>query len=220
MKPESVNQMTADTVYILLTGKQGSGKTTLLGKLGKYIGPTAVHEKFAGTLYACSTAVLQVLDRCGIRPTREQEKTLLQLLGTEWGRRQLGEDVWVRALIGRVQDYPVSKTFVLIDDARFENEFWAFQKEHTYTIRCLASEDTRRSRCDGWRENTSHPSETGLDHIADHEFDFVGVTDKKMPGYQDPVSMACAILLDLDRRFHKGVYRGQERQEGTAHHPG
>ncbi len=218
--------MLSDEVfYILITGKQGSGKTTLAAKLEKYAnsstpGPRALREKFAGALYACSEAVLQVLLAAGIEVARDKQKTLLQLLGTEWGRKQLGEDIWVRALQGRIAASPVPGPFVIIDDCRFENEFRAFAPTHTYTIRCVASRDTRRGRCDGWRDNDSHPSETGLDHVPDAEFDFIAVTDKTLPGYQDPVSMGCAILLDLDRRFHQGVYRGQERaKEKVAHHP-
>jgi hypothetical protein len=36
----------------------------------------------------------------------------------------------------------------------------------------------RKGRADGWRDNTNHPSETGLDHISWDSYDFVFDTSK------------------------------------------
>lgn len=156
-------------MIILISGKQGSGKTTLAKGLCKAL--NASHIKFADPLYEMHEAIRNVAQRYNI-PFSEKEGTLLQLLGTEWGRKIKGDNVWVEACKTRVSLAQWSKdSVIVIDDARFENELLAFPE--AFTIRLYAAEEERKGRADGWRDNTAHASETGLDNVPDEDFDLV-----------------------------------------------
>lgn len=43
---------------------------------------------------------------------------VLQTIGTEWGRHYIADDIWVRCLCARAQEF----SHVIVDDVRFENE--------------------------------------------------------------------------------------------------
>jgi len=150
----------------VLSGCQGSGKSTYAKWLQAYTGlENSKIMKFAEPLYELHDRCLPVLKLYGLRPygmTKDGE--LLQVLGTEFGRNKLGENVWVNTLKKRVDKYlKESPTkFVIIDDCRFENEFNAFHAD-AHMIRLTAPASVRKARCTYWREDTSHPSETGLD---------------------------------------------------------
>jgi hypothetical protein len=81
-----------------------------------------------------------------------------------------GDNVWVDALVKEINDGPHDT--VIVDDARFENEFDAFP--NAVRIRLDAPGTVRKERCDAWRDNENHPSEIGLDryHI-EGKFDAV-----------------------------------------------
>lgn len=152
----------------------GSGKTTLAKGLVDSLsaeGFKVSHLKFADPLYALQDVCLPILKEWGIRPedmTKDGE--LLQILGTEYGRNKLGEDVWVNALKRRVGEVlKDEKSFVVIDDARFENEFMAF-RDIALTVRLTADYGKRRARCSYWREDDKHPSEVGLDRFHDLQY--------------------------------------------------
>ena len=94
---------------------------------------------------------------------------LLQLLGTEWGRKHLGEDVWVDALKGSIRKAKrlnaASQLAIVVDDMRFENEFDGFPE--ACKIRLEASKIVRMQRCEMWREQDEHPSEVALDEYSE-----------------------------------------------------
>lgn len=135
-----------DTWLIALTGRKGSGKDTALAafrEAAKEEGWQVVQLSFAEPLKkAMFEMFYQVVDPLhldtGLRgPSAERERVItvgtvsftirhaLQTLGTEWGRRHLGADVWVNHAIERAQQIRRErpKTIVVITDARFENEF-------------------------------------------------------------------------------------------------
>lgn len=160
---------------IMITGKQGSGKSTLASGLLKkllFTGYSVECLKYASPLYKMHDAVRSILveyvgpsgDMVGI------DGPLLQVLGTEWGRKTRGVDFWVNILKARVASLQCD--YLIIDDVRFENELFAFDDtEHSvYKIRLTAPEDVRRARAEKWRENTQHASEVGLDGVDDKEF--------------------------------------------------
>lgn len=155
---------------ILISGKQGSGKSTASRHLRKWamqhkLIPSEI--KFADPLYALHAACLPVLKSFGLRPEdMEKDGELLQVLGTEYGRNRLGNDVWVNVARRCVDKWLAIDTnnICIIDDMRFENEFDAFPD--AVRIRLEASEEMRKQRCSYWREDTKHQSEIGLDVYA------------------------------------------------------
>ena len=168
---------------VMISGKQGSGKFTLADGLvaaGPGLGYVPVRTRFAAILYAMHDAAVAVAQRYGIQ-AGPKEGEMLQWIGTEWGRKLKGEDVWVKALVSDVKNRidgladPTYKDgapnlLFIIDDMRFENEFHAFDGTglNTLKVRLECPEEARKARCSYWRPNTEHPSETGLDIYSDN----------------------------------------------------
>lgn len=112
---------------ILIVGALQAGKTTAAMRLVEAHGFSRV--RFADTIKAMlrtmgvpETAIEgqhrdQPLDMlCG-----KNARFALQTLGTEWGRRTIGEDVWVNVLLSQLGELG-DRRYVVIDDARFPNE--------------------------------------------------------------------------------------------------
>lgn len=154
---------------ILISGKQGSGKSTLANGLQNALmkaGYTVQCMKFADLIYEMHDAVRRVAMSHGLSMPKK-DGPLLQLLGTEWGREQFGDDVWVDDLYYRILDKDSSGyDYVLVDDCRFQNELELLKSLSGISIRLDLDRDIRKQRCPAWRENDSHPSETQLDDAA------------------------------------------------------
>ncbi len=92
---------------------------------------------------------------------------LLQYLGTEFGRKKFGDNVWVDILkkkVIKIPGYGTEDLLVIVGDCRFENEFDSLPE--AFRIRLECPEEIRKTRTNSWRENTQHPSEIGLDRYA------------------------------------------------------
>lgn len=163
---------------IQICGKQGSGKTSLAKGIEGFInesmdGYVARHVKFADPLYSMHEKIKEVCAYYDI-PFEKKEGVLLQLLGTEWGRKIKGDDVWIKALRNMIMKMPSmfgKKVIYIIDDTRFKNELAAFPG--AFTVRLHAPSEFRKSRCEGWRDNENHPSEIDLDDVPDAAFDCI-----------------------------------------------
>lgn len=164
---------------IQISGKMGSGKSTLADNLLELfdahyleVRQRAIKVRYADVLYRMHDAVLPIAKSYGLVPEdTTKDKHLLQVLGTEWGRKFLGEDVWVKALREQVRllefsDYEV----FIVEDCRFPNELLAYPREQQLVVRLHCSRDVRKARADHWRENEDHPSETALDGLYDGQF--------------------------------------------------
>lgn len=114
---------------IALTGVAGSGKSTVAGMLHDY-GYTLV--KFAAPLKAMIRALgfgdeeiegwrkeIPIDFLCGKTP-----RQAMQTLGTEWGRKCIGEDFWVNAWMQDARRF----RHVVVDDCRFPNEAQAVRQ--------------------------------------------------------------------------------------------
>ena len=142
---------------VLISGKQGSGKTTITNELMKRW--PARDLKFADVIYEMHDACRDILISRGIEMVNEvKDGHLLQFLGTEYGRKTFGEDVWVKIARNTIS---ASESNFIINDCRFENEFDAFPEALRVRLQCESS--IRKERAEMWRENTGHASEIDLD---------------------------------------------------------
>lgn len=176
-------------VIVVVSAKQGGGKTTLSNRLREKIEERGKYPffnlKFAETIYKMHDLIRGVLKECNYENYDYSKKDgrLLQLLGTEWGRG-MDEQIWVSLLHGQIKNLP-KDAIVAVDDCRFENEFDSFNNmPGVLKVRIEASRQTRKFRCTStpgsvWRDDESHPSETGLDHYAAMgKFDLVLDSDR------------------------------------------
>lgn len=89
-----------------------------------------------------------------------QDKTLrhaLQTLGTEWGRRCMGEDFWVEVWNHNVRNWLAAGHHVVVDDMRFPNEFAAVQALGGWTWKVI--------RPGAGSPTLGHASEGALEHL-------------------------------------------------------
>ena len=114
---------------IALTGPARSGKTTTALEFEargfarvRFAGPLKSMLRALGLTEAQVDGTLgekaEPLDLlCGKSP-----RQAMQLLGTEWGRVLIGEDIWVNAAMLLVDELLAAGRDVVIDDCRFVNE--------------------------------------------------------------------------------------------------
>lgn len=163
-----------ETDVVMISGKQGSGKSTLARELIKLLNDQYddwVGEEitFAGPLYEMHDLCRQVLKNYGIIPPHEiKDGNLLQLLGTEWARNTIDQEIWIKCLKNRVIElanmhthFNHSRVTFIVPDCRFKNEFHSYGDALKVRLRC--SEGVRKSRAEMWRDKSKHQSETDLD---------------------------------------------------------
>lgn len=157
-------------MIILISGRQGSGKTTLARKLLEKLGAcNALNHRFAQPLYEMHNSCRAILEKYQISGYDYSIKDgdLLQILGTEWGRKRIRETVWVECTLNAIRLAP-QNIIHIIEDARFRNEFDMVKAmPDVITIRLNCPEEIRKERVEMWRDNTTHPSEIDLDEYAE-----------------------------------------------------
>ncbi|TPM67434.1 deoxynucleotide monophosphate kinase [Mesorhizobium sp. B2-2-1] len=130
--PSAVNE--ALPLVVALSGLAGSGKSTAAQYLVERHGYTRV--RFAGPLKAMIKAI-GLDDRHTDGEWKEETVRLLnhktprhamQTLGTEWGRKCMGEDFWVNLWSCAASDVIEDGGRVVVDDCRFPNEAAAVRK--------------------------------------------------------------------------------------------
>lgn len=181
---------------VLLSGKQGSGKTTLCNNLFRSYTKNGTFVRvinFADTIYEIHNFALGVLKRYGIERDIVKDGPLLQLLGTEWARKTISENIWVEITQNRIdQMYQQFKTLYtkqvfVVGDCRFKNELECIPEALRVRLEC--PKPVRKERCSAWRENDTHPSEIDLDDwVETGKFDMYFNT-------QTQTSEHCATMI-------------------------
>lgn len=155
---------------IIISGKQGSGKTTLQKQIQSKLyalGNRVELINFADVIYQIHDYAINVLEGVGVKRDLVKDGVLLQLLGTEWGRKTIQENVWCQIAKNRIENMAKNMHnvgYVILGDCRFENEFDFFPDALSIRLEC--DREIRKTRCSQWRENDAHPSELGLDDYS------------------------------------------------------
>lgn len=161
-------------MIIGIHGKIHAGKTTAMEVFQKYGGREL---RFADKLKAMVASLLSVPVELMENPDFKSRpipwllphtpRTLLQTLGTEWGRG-LDENIWVKATMASASELGgMGYELIVITDVRFPNEMKYIQQIGGKVIKIV------RPAIDRSGPEHQHPSETALDDIPDFEFDSV-----------------------------------------------
>lgn len=125
-------------MLIGLAGRAGAGKDTVAEMVAHAVlakGEPVKVTAFAEPLYAAVSAITGIpVHQLHDRRIKEEiipwlgksPRQLLQTLGTEWGRKMIHPEIWVRAAMEKVRAAP-DTTFV-ITDTRFDNEVHAIHE--------------------------------------------------------------------------------------------
>lgn len=199
------------TEIVLISGKMGAGKSTLSRELhSRANNKWAIHQLiFAEAIYELHNLVRSQMQTWNIPVPTEKDRRLLQLLGTDWGRTVLGENVWVDVVMEKIIKIKETSrlvgnkdTLIVISDCRYRNEFDAFPE--ALRVRLACKEEVRKTRAESWRETKTHPSEIDLDEYAAKEkFDLY--IDTRTIGVQ---GMTELVLAQLD----KGSWKEKRKQ--------
>lgn len=160
-------------MLIGLCGAAGSGKNSVADFLANASAGSFRQVAFADPLYQClsvitglSVAALQDRDtkETVIPWLGKSPRQMLQTLGTDWGRRSISDEMWVRITMERIKDDLSAGRSVVITDVRFANEAAAVKSAGGRVIQVKRP---------GWAGNLTnearlHASEAGLpDYLID-----------------------------------------------------
>ena len=104
-------------------GKMGVGKSAAIEQLKGLISQPLALIKFAQPLYDMQEFIYTRI--CGVytRPADfKKDRKLLQWIGTEWGRGQISQTLWIDLWRAEAERATASGRLVVCDDVRFDNE--------------------------------------------------------------------------------------------------
>jgi dephospho-CoA kinase len=185
---------------ICYTGKQRAGKDTAAEFLIKTYGGTIY--KFADPLYEMMHSIYEI---AGLpHGYNTKDRTLLQFLGTDWGRKTIDPNIWINIMDKRLmsqssihdmmKEYSIFNDYnednIFVTDARFPNEIELLKRHGFKICRIDATEENRISR---GATNLTHASETALDNYTD--YDYIIENNEKINKFYDKVEMIYNELL-------------------------
>lgn len=174
MESENAKKLEAYELVAIYSPAPGSGKSLFARYLRYQIG--AVSLKFATPLKEVAGRLVEAM---GYSPSKAAAfiegaakeqlipelgvsgRQLLQTLGTDWGRKVLGPDIWVNLVMKEVARRVAKSDRFVIDDMRFPNEHAAVTRAGGTVIKVVRS---------GVPKSDAHPSEGGLEACG---FDYI-----------------------------------------------
>lgn len=175
-------------MLIGLSGKKGVGKNEVANLINFYSPKPLAERRFAETI----KKMVAVLLDCPVTRLESQEfkedavdwlnttpRFLLQSIGTEWGRKLIRDDIWVRALLSQ---YRPHEDHWIVTDVRFPNEVWGIKERGGVVIRIERETGS----------NDGHPSETSLDNYTG--WDYVIDNNSSLGALQARVEFMCRAL--------------------------
>lgn len=164
--------LTMYTSIIGLSGPSGVGKSHVARQIAKFTGGDQV--SFASNiklgLFVMGLGA-DPEDKEGEVYNGHSGRDLMRSLGTEWGRKIIGEDVWVDMLFESLSKSDSHLT--VIDDVRFGNEADAIHAAGGIVVELIR---------DGIEYNYEHETEAGL-HIQDID-EIVDCSDSESAVYK------------------------------------
>lgn len=153
---------------IAFTGKMGSGKSTAIAELRKLVNYQTANVKFAQPLYDIQEFIYKRISGVYQRPESfVKDRTLLQWLGTNWGRDTISDSVWVdiwRHQVDLVTTLQTNVEVITCDDLRFNNEALAVKSAGGIVVQITRKD----ANPDGGFGIKKHASEEGiLDSLID-----------------------------------------------------
>ena len=125
---ETMTKKTGRPKALSFFGPQQVGKSTIAKHLAKKFPERFRYRNFAGPIYAMATAFYG-----GELPTEKEApnplsggkslRQFLQILGTEFGRDMIDQNVWANLLIDGVRRDNEAGLVTVTDDCRFWNEY-------------------------------------------------------------------------------------------------
>lgn len=174
-------------IKLAIVGGFGSGKSEVVNIIKNIHGQSkVVNIKFAQPLYDLQKIIQEYLDipRC-------KDRNLLQLLGTEWGRKK-NPDIWVEYLIRTVEKYKDFYEVIICDDLRYQNEFSALKNKGFIFVKISRPVKDRLIYLEGGNEN--HSSENDLLNITDDNYDYFIENNSS---YDDFVYVISEMFMDI-----------------------
>jgi len=154
-----------DRMIIGLTGTMGAGKSAAANLLKEVFFNRPVKIiKFASPLYDMQEYIYRRISKVYTRPNHfVKDRTLLQWLGTDWGRATVGTSIWVDLWKAEATDFLNNNTngIVICDDVRFNNEGEAMKALGAILIKVVSKESNERNT--GPNAIAGHASEAGID---------------------------------------------------------
>lgn len=122
--------MKRDRIIIGLCGRMQHGKSTLAKELRNYFGSRAISSAFADPikhmLLAIDLTESELWGKDKMQPSSflggHTPRRAMQTLGTEWGREQIYNNIWVDAWERSIDRLAGHVDIVIIEDVRFVNE--------------------------------------------------------------------------------------------------
>lgn len=175
-----------------IAGKAGHGKTTLAEML-----KVEFEKKNMRVVFINYADILKFMCKTYYGWNGEKDeygRTLLQKVGTDIGRKQVDEDIWVQLLDKVLSVMKFDFDVAIIGDCRFPNEisYWEAKELDDKDLHFYSIQITRPDfESPLTEEQQQHPSETALDNYLGFTYE---VLNKDLEQLQES---AAALVYDM-----------------------